>query len=58
MVLEELQKLCREEGKTILIVTHNASIAKAADKVIRIKNGAVRDVEVNPRPLKISEVDW
>lgn len=58
MVLEELQKLCREEGKTILIVTHNASIAKAADKVIRIKNGSVKDVEVNPHPLKISEVEW
>lgn len=58
MVLEELQKLCREEGKTTLIVTHNASIAKAADKVIRIKNGAVRDVEINNKPLRISEVEW
>lgn len=58
MVLEELQKLCREEGKTTLIVTHNASIAKAADKVIRIKNGAVRAVEINDAPLRISEVEW
>lgn len=58
MVLEELQKLCREEGKTTLIVTHNASIAKAADKVIRIKNGAVRAVEINDDPLRISEVEW
>lgn len=58
MVLEELQKLCREEGKTTLIVTHNASIAKAADKVIRIKNGEVRDVETNDSPLKLSEVEW
>lgn len=58
MVLEELQKLCREEGKTTLIVTHNAGIAKAADKVIRIKNGAVQAVEINDSPLKISEVEW
>lgn len=57
-VLEELVKLCREENKTVLIVTHNANIAKAADKVIRMKNGAVVSMERNAHPCHISEVEW
>lgn len=58
MILEQLWRLCKEDGKTTLVVTHNANIAKAADKVIRVKNGEVISVEVNEAPLKISEVEW
>lgn len=58
MILEQLWRLCKEDKKTTLVVTHNANIAKAADKVIRVKNGEVIGVEVNEAPLKISEVEW
>lgn len=58
MVLEELQKLSRQDGKTILIVTHNANIAKAADKVIQVKNGRITDVKQNRQPLNVREVEW
>lgn len=58
MILEQLWKLCREDKKTVLIVTHNANIAKAADKVIRVRNGEVTGVEINTAPLRISEVEW
>lgn len=37
IVLELLQKLCKEEKRTVILVTHNADIAKCADKVIRMK---------------------
>lgn len=42
IVLELLQKLGKEHGNTVVIVTHNADIAKCADKVIRMKNGKYR----------------
>lgn len=58
IVLELLQKLCREEKKTIIIVTHNSDIAKCADKVIRMKNGKIKDIMVNDKPLDVKEVDW
>lgn len=58
MILEQYWKLCREDKKTVLIVTHNANIAKAADKIIRVKNGEVTGVEINETPLRISEVEW
>ncbi len=57
-VLTLLQKMSREKGKTVVIVTHNAALAQAADKVIRIKNGKIRDVVKNEKPAAVSEVNW
>lgn len=58
MVLELLQRLCRNDGKTVILVTHNSDIAKCADKVIRMKNGKVGEITVNDKPLLVEEVDW
>ena len=58
MVLELLQELCKKEGKTVILVTHNADIAKCADRVIRMKNGKIKENTVNKNPLPVKEVDW
>lgn len=58
IVLELLQRLCRAEKKTVIIVTHNSDIAKCADKVIRMKNGKVKAITINENPLDVKEVDW
>lgn len=58
VVLELLQNLCRAEGKTVILVTHNADIAKCADKVIRMKNGKIREIVRNEQPLPVKEVEW
>ena len=58
MVLELLQNICRNEGNTVVIVTHNADIAKCADTVIRMKNGQIKSVEKNDNPLDVREVNW
>ena len=58
VILSLLQKMSRENHKTVIIVTHNANLAQAADKVIRIKNGKLRDITINPEPLDVSEVSW
>ena len=47
-----------EKNTTVVIVTHNAEVAKCADKVIRMKNGKVVSVTINENPLTVSEVDW
>ena len=57
MVLELLQKLSRQEGMTVLIITHNAAIAQMADRIIRFKNGTVSEM-VRNTPLPISEIAW
>lgn len=58
VILSLLQKMSRERNKTVIIVTHNAALAQAADRVIRLKNGKVRDITVNEAPLAVCEVNW
>lgn len=58
IVLELLQKMCRKKGCTVILVTHNAEIAQCADKVIRMKNGKIREVKLNENPLSVREVEW
>jgi putative ABC transport system ATP-binding protein len=58
IILEMLQQMSREKGKTVIIVTHNAALAQAADKVIRLKNGKIREIVRNESPARVSEVSW
>ncbi len=57
-ILTLLQNLCRQENKTVIIVTHNAVLAETADKVIRVKNGKIEEIRRNENPKAISEVAW
>ena len=58
MVLSLLTEVCRDMGKTVVIITHNAAIVPAAKRVIRMKSGRVVSVEVNETPTAISEIAW
>lgn len=58
IVLELLQSLSRDQGKTVILVTHNADIAQCADKVIRMKNGKIREIRINENPVPVREVEW
>ena len=58
IVLELLQNLCRNEGNTVILVTHNADIAKCADTVFHMKNGKIIRTEKNEHPLPVREVQW
>ena len=58
MVLKLLLKMAKSYGKTIVIVTHNQSIAKMADVIIRVKNGKIRSIEEQKAPMSADEVEW
>ncbi len=57
-VLEVMRDINREEGRTFLLVTHNAVIAKMADRVIHFRDGRVMRVEENPEPMEPEELSW
>lgn len=57
-ILELLHKMCKENKKTTIIVTHNGDIAQCADKVIRMKDGRIDEIKINEHPLLVREVNW
>jgi putative ABC transport system ATP-binding protein len=58
LILTLLQDMSNNNGTTVVIVTHNAILAEAADKVIRIKNGQIESIVVNENPKKVSDLEW
>ncbi len=40
-ILELLQRLSREDGKTVIIVTHDPEAASIADRIVRLRDGKV-----------------
>ncbi|MEE1336686.1 ABC transporter ATP-binding protein [Methanobrevibacter sp.] len=58
LILNLLQHMSNNKGTTVVIVTHNAILAEAADKVIRIKNGQIESIAVNENPMKVEDLEW
>ena len=58
LILNLLQKMSNNKNTTVIIVTHNAILAEAADKVIRIKNGQIENITINENPKKVEDLDW
>jgi len=42
IVVDYLVKVNRELGKTIIMVTHDPSVARAADRILRIEDGVIK----------------
>ena len=58
-ILKLLQEQCRREnGNTVIIVTHNSLISEIADVVIRLKNGQISSVTENEAPKSVDQVAW
>lgn len=57
-ILNILKEYCKNEKRTVIIITHNSSIAQAADKVIEIYDAKVKKVFVNQSPKSIDEIEW
>ena len=57
-ILKLLQDTCRQQGMTVVVITHNTAITPMADQVIHIKNGRVDRVEHNAHPTPVEEIEW
>jgi len=57
-VLGVLQRLNREQGLTVLLITHNPAIAAIAHRSVRLVSGRVTAVKVNESPIPAAEVTW
>ena len=57
-VLQLIEKLVKERGLTVVMVTHNADIARMANRVIRLKNGRIASIQENAWPCSAGELAW
>lgn len=58
VVLEVIERVNRELGTATAVITHNASIAQMADRVIHLSNGLIAGVKRNQTKCAPSELVW
>ncbi|MGM9578363.1 MAG: ABC transporter ATP-binding protein [Evtepia sp.] len=57
-ILKLLQDTCRQEGMTVVVITHNTALTPMADRVIHIKSGKVESMQLNRHPTPVEEIEW
>ena len=57
-VLKLLQDTCRENGKTVVVITHNQALTAMADRIITVKSGTVVSMEKNEHIVDIADIEW
>ena len=57
-VLQLLQDCCRNDGMTVIVITHNRALLPMADRVIELRGGKVSDVTLQKQPVSVSEIVW
>lgn len=58
LVLEALAKINTQLGTTTVVITHNAAIANMADRVVRIGDGRIQNIQVNAAKVSPRELSW
>lgn len=58
LVLEALRRANRELGTSAVVITHNVGIAAMADRVLRMRSGAIVETHVNPSPCEPAQLSW
>jgi len=58
VVLEAIQRVNQELGALTVIITHNATMAEMADRVIHLSDGRVQQIRVNQRRASASSLKW
>ena len=58
MIIALLRRLNRENGQTVLTVTHNAAIGDVADRVVMLRSGSVVDDVRNEAPIDPEALTW
>ena len=57
-VLKLLQDTCRKEGMTVVVITHNQALTAMADRIITVKSGTVRKLDLNDNIVPVEEIEW
>lgn len=57
-ILKLLQDKCRQDGMTVVLITHNTAITPMADRIIKMKSGRITSNEINRNPVSVENIEW
>lgn len=57
-ILALIEKVNQKYGNTVIIVTHNDAIRNMADRVIRLRDGRIRENKRNETKSSAGELEW
>jgi putative ABC transport system ATP-binding protein len=58
VVLEAIARINQELGTTAAVITHNAAIARMADRVVSLSDGKIATVVENTTRVSAAELEW
>jgi putative ABC transport system ATP-binding protein len=58
VVLQAIETVNRQLGTATAVITHNADIARMADRVVHMSNGQVSSVELNEVRVSPADIHW
>jgi putative ABC transport system ATP-binding protein len=57
-VLRVMQDLNQQEGRTVVLVTHNTAIGQIGNRVVHLHDGQLAGVKVHEQPLDAGQIEW
>ena len=57
-ILKLLQDCAREKGMTVVLITHNKALCAMADRVIRVKSGAILSQVRQETVTPVEQIEW
>lgn len=57
-ILKLIETVNQKYGNTIIMVTHNDAIRLMADRVVRLRDGAIRSNETNAVQVPAQDLEW
>ena len=57
-VLSVIEDIVKNQGATVMMVTHNVEIAKMADRVVKVRGGRIASIKKNLHPIHAQELVW
>nr|WP_313342028.1 ABC transporter ATP-binding protein [Sedimentibacter sp.] len=57
-ILKVLKDVNEKYKNTVIVITHNSSIAQMADKVIKMRSGKITEITVNENPIPAERIEW
>lgn len=57
-ILKLIEDVNKKYGNTVIMVTHNDAIRNMADRVIKLRDGQIRDNIVNNNKISAADLEW